>query len=97
MKFEIKADPNLIPITMLGSHVVSGDAYFDALQGEYELEYNEILNHKEKRTAVLRLRRGVNTVCRPDLIFTRLSGNFLMRDIQNSVLRILKRRIEATG
>ncbi|WP_185908043.1 hypothetical protein [Leptospira weilii] len=96
MKFEIKADPNLIPITMLGSHVVSGDAYFDALQGEYELEYNEILNYKEKRTAVLHLRSKYRLSTRFNF-YASLWGDFLMRDIQNSILNILRRRIEGAG
>ncbi|EKS01848.1 hypothetical protein LEP1GSC125_3920 [Leptospira mayottensis 200901122] len=45
LQFEIQADPSLTPITTLDPHVVLGGAYFDALQGKYELEYNEILNN----------------------------------------------------
>ncbi|WP_425460670.1 hypothetical protein [Leptospira gomenensis] len=94
LRFEIKADPNLTPITTLDPHVVPGGAFFDALQGEYELEHHEILNNKKKTKIILHLRSKYRLSTRFNF-YASLWGDFLMRDIQNSILRILKRRIEA--
>ncbi|WP_225913679.1 hypothetical protein [Leptospira yasudae] len=96
LQFEIKADPNLTPITTLDPHVVPGGAYFDALQGEYELEYDKIRKSSEKRSVVLHLRSKYRLSTRFNF-YASLWGDFLMRDIQNSILRILKRRIEGSG
>ncbi|WP_394854606.1 hypothetical protein [Leptospira ellisii] len=94
LKFEIKADPNLTPLTTLDSHVVPGGAYFDALQGEYELQYDPASLPKQKGFVLLHLRSKYRLSTRFNF-YASLWGDFLMRDIQNSILRILKRRIEA--
>ncbi|EMO62040.1 hypothetical protein LEP1GSC133_2416 [Leptospira borgpetersenii serovar Pomona str. 200901868] len=96
LQFEIGVDPNLTPLTTLDPHVVPGGAYFDALQGEYELEYNEIINNGKKQPIVLHLRSKYRLSTRFNF-YASLWGDFLMRDIQNSILRILKKRIEAAG
>ncbi|MCG6168507.1 SRPBCC family protein [Leptospira sanjuanensis] len=93
LKFEIQADPNLTPLTTLDPHVVPGGIYFDALQGEYELEYNENLKYPGKKTVVLHLRSKYRLSTHFNF-YASLWGDFLMRDIQNSILRILKRRME---
>ncbi|EMY13774.1 hypothetical protein LEP1GSC043_3797 [Leptospira weilii str. Ecochallenge] len=96
LQFEIQADPELTPLTTLDPHVVPGGIYFEALQGEYELEYNEILNKQKKRKVVLHLRSKYRLSTRFNF-YASFWGDFLMRDIQNSILRILKKRIEAAG
>ncbi|MGJ4753907.1 hypothetical protein [Leptospira kmetyi] len=96
LKFEIQADPNLTPLTTLDPHVVPGGIYFDALQGEYELEYNKILKNNKKENVVLHLRSKYRLSTHFNF-YASLWGDFLMRDIQNSILRILKRRIEGNG
>ncbi|WP_240631061.1 hypothetical protein [Leptospira kmetyi] len=96
LKFEIQADPNLTPLTTLDPHVVPGGIYFDALQGEYELEYNKILKDNKKENVVLHLRSKYRLSTHFNF-YASLWGDFLMRDIQNSILRILKRRIEGDG
>ncbi|WP_425529178.1 hypothetical protein [Leptospira stimsonii] len=93
LKFEIKADPNLTPLTTLDAHVVPGGIYFDALQGEYELEYPELQNHRKKQKVILHLRSKYRLSTHFNF-YASFWGDFLMRDIQNTILRILKRRIE---
>ncbi|KPA32877.1 hypothetical protein [Leptospira interrogans] len=93
LKFEIKADPNLIPLTTLDSHVVPGGRYFDALQGEYELEYKENLKTNETGIITLHLRSKYRLSTHFNF-YASIWGDFLMRDIQNSILKILKKRIE---
>lgn len=94
LKFEIKADPNLTPLTTLDSHVVPGGKYFDALQGEYELEYKDGLKTDEVGIIVLHLRSKYRLSTHFNF-YASLWGDFLMRDIQNSILKILKKRIES--
>ncbi|XDD52015.1 hypothetical protein AB3N59_11950 [Leptospira sp. WS92.C1] len=93
LKFEIQADPNLTPLTTLDDHVVPGGIYFDALQGEYELEYSEKQNpnRKQKVTLYLKSKYRLSTHFN---FYASLWGDFLMRDIQNTILKILKRRME---
>lgn len=93
LKFEIQADPNLTPLTTLDPHVVPGGIYFDALQGEYELEYNKNIKYDQNQAIVLHLRSKYRLSTHFNF-YASLWGDFLMRDIQNSILRILKRRIE---
>ncbi|WP_243394665.1 hypothetical protein [Leptospira adleri] len=93
LKFEIKADPNLTPLTTLDTHVVPGGPYFDALQGEYELEYLQNADPTEKQNVVLHLRSKYRLSTHFNF-YASLWGDFLMRDIQNTILRILKKRME---
>ncbi|WP_408611979.1 SRPBCC family protein [Leptospira ainazelensis] len=93
LKFEIKADPNLTPLTTLDAHVVPGGAYFDALQGEYELEYTKGDGENEKRNVILHLRSKYRLSTHFNF-YASFWGDFLMRDIQNTILRILKKRME---
>ncbi|AOP36062.1 hypothetical protein A0128_12500 [Leptospira tipperaryensis] len=93
LKFEIKADPNLTPLTTLDAHVVPGGAYFDALQGEYELEYPNGAGLNEKQKIILHLRSKYRLSTHFNF-YASFWGDFLMRDIQNTILRILKKRME---
>jgi hypothetical protein len=87
MYFSIKADPHTIPSTTMDKHVVIGGDYFDVLDGTYELE-----------------KRG-DSVCRLYLYshFTlKTSFNFyaswwagwIMKDIQNNILRVIQTRCQ---
>ncbi|MBM9576936.1 hypothetical protein JWG45_07195 [Leptospira sp. 201903070] len=93
LKFEIQADPNLTPLTTLDAHVVPGGAYFDALQGEYELEYSNGVGQNERQKIILHLRSKYRLSTHFNF-YASFWGDFLMRDIQNTILRILKRRME---
>lgn len=85
--FEIKADPNNTPLTTLDEHVVVGGKYFDALYGEYEIvkisenQINLLLHSK------YRLSTRFN-------FYASLWGDFLMRDIQSNILKVIKSRVE---
>ncbi|MBX7148722.1 hypothetical protein K1X76_06510 [bacterium] len=88
--FSIKADPNATPLTTLDAHVVPGGRYFDVLEGKYEIEMID------ESHAILHLqsRYEVSTFFN---FYAQLWGDFLMRDVQNSILKVIKNRCENKG
>ena len=86
--FKIRVDPNSTPITTLDSHVTVGGRYFDALYGEYEIEpLNE-------NSLVLHLKSEYRLSTRFN-VYAGIWSDYLMRDIQENILRVLKFRIES--
>ncbi|HYW70248.1 MAG TPA: hypothetical protein VE961_04395 [Pyrinomonadaceae bacterium] len=88
LRFSIKADPRTIPATTLDEHVTIGGAYFDMLQGDYRIEP---INDQQVRlhlSSQHRLSTRFN-------FYSRLWTEFIMRDIQQNILNIIKRRCEA--
>ena len=87
MEFKIKANTYEIPSTTLDEHILIGGEYFDMLNGTYELKkistnkYNLILysNFSMKTT--------FNS-------YASIWGNWIMKDIQNNILNVIKRRSE---
>lgn len=87
MEFQIKANTYEIPSTTLDEHILIGGEYFDMLNGTYKLEkirdnkYNLILysNFSMKTT--------FNS-------YASIWGNWIMKDIQNNILRVIKTRSE---
>ena len=87
MEFKIKANTYEIPSTTLDEHILIGGEYFDMLTGTYELKkistnkYNLILysNFSMKTT--------FNS-------YASIWGNWIMKDIQNNILNVIKRRSE---
>jgi hypothetical protein len=87
MSFTIKAYPHEIPSTTLDKHVVIGGAYFDVLNGTYELE---------------KLPNGINRLhlyshFKMNTTFNFYAGwwgKWIMKDIQNNILQVEKRRSE---
>ncbi|KQC34460.1 hypothetical protein AAU57_01570 [Nonlabens sp. YIK11] len=87
MVFTIKAYPHEIPSTTLDEHVVIGGEYFDVLNGTYELE---------------QLPNGINRLhlyskFELDTTFDFYAGlwaKWIMKDIQNNILRVAKKRAE---
>jgi hypothetical protein len=90
LAFSIHADTASIPPTTLDDHVTVGGAYFDVLEGEYSIE------QLGARRAILHLRSRQR-------LSTRFNGyaslwtDAIMRNIQESILTIVKRRCELGG
>lgn len=87
LSFGIKVDPNSVPTTTLDKHVVVGGRYFDVLRGTYSIE------PKSDGTSVLHL----SSRFRVSTNFNFYAGpwaRFLMGDIQNSILQVIRERCE---
>lgn len=90
MVFNIRANTYEIPSTTLDEHVLIGGDYFDVLNGTYELE--------ELGGGVCRLHLyshfKMNTTFN---FYAGWWGKWIMKDIQNNILKIEKKRSEATS
>lgn len=86
LSFRIQADAHM---TRLDPHVVVGGQYFDVLQGTYEITPGP---RPGTQTLHLWSRFRLNTHFNG---YAGFLGDSLMRDIQNSILAVLKRRCEA--
>lgn len=87
LAFDIKADPNSIPPKALDEHVLVGGKYFDVLEGKYEIEKindSKIILHL---TSQFRLSTRFN-------FYSGLWSKLIMKDIQENILEIIKRRSE---
>jgi hypothetical protein len=86
--FTIAADTAHIPPTTLDEHVTIGGRFFDVLDGEYRLEplaNGDILLH-------LRSRQRLNTDFNA---YAALWTDAVMRNLQQSILEVVKHRCEA--
>ncbi|WP_093026114.1 SRPBCC family protein [Pustulibacterium marinum] len=88
MVFTIKAYPHEIPSTTLDEHVVIGGDYFDVLNGTYELE--ALPNGKQRLHLYSHFK--MNTTFN---FYAGWWGKWIMKDIQNNILQIEKKRAEA--
>lgn len=86
LSFQIKADAQA---TRLDPHVVVGGQYFDVLQGTYE-----IAPGKTPNTVTLRLWSDTRISTHFNF-YAGFLGDLLMRDIQDSILYVIKKRCEA--
>jgi hypothetical protein len=87
MHFTIKADPGAIPPTAMDKHVVIGGEYFDVLDGTYRLEKLE--------NGVCRLHLYSHFVLKTDFNFyASLWAGWIMKDIQNNILRVIQTRCQ---
>lgn len=87
MEFEIKAIPTEIPSTTLDEHVVVGGDYFDVLNGKYELEKLDNDNYRLHLTSRFKMSTTFN-------FYAGMWAKWIMKDIQNNILRIEKKRAE---
>ena len=88
LAFMIKADAKTIPATTLDEHVTVGGPYFDVLDGDYKIEQvaaGKIILHLSSQH---RLSTRFN-------IYAGLWTDLIMRDIQENILEIIKKRCEA--
>ncbi len=87
LAFGIQVDPEMVPATTLDEHVVVGGPFFETLDGRYRIEPMEdggVLLHLE---STHRLSTRFN-------FYSRWWSDLIMRDIQNYILVILKKRCE---
>jgi hypothetical protein len=87
LAFHIEVDPRHTPTTTLDEHVTVGGRYFDVLEGEYSIEP---LGNSRVRLH-LTSRHRVSTRFN---FYTSFWSDFLMRDIQDNILRVIKSRAE---
>ena len=85
--FSIKADTETIPATTLDQHVTIGGEYFDMLEGEYRLEPIDDTRIRLHLYSKQRLSTRFNA-------YTALWTESIMRDIQDYILKVIKRRCE---
>jgi hypothetical protein len=87
LAFTIAADPESIPQTTLDEHVTVGGPFFDVLSGEYEIEGvapGKVVLHL---ASTHRLSTHFN-------LYSGIWTDKIMRDVQEYILEIIKRRCE---
>ncbi len=88
LAFSIRADTEHIPPTTFDEHVTIGGKYFDVLRGNYWLEpvdHGDVILHLSSEQ---RLSTRFN-------FYSHWWTEYLMADLQNYILEIIKRRCEA--
>lgn len=87
LSFAIDVAPDSVPTTTLDTHVVVGGRYFDVLRGTYRIESvsdDMVVLHL---TSTFRVSTRFN-------FYAGLWASFLMRDIQCTILTVIKDRCE---
>lgn len=87
MKFTISANTYEIPSTTLDEHILIGGDYFDVLEGVYELEKLGGGWHRLHLYSEFELNTTFN-------FYAGWWGKWIMKDIQNNILRVEKKRAE---
>lgn len=90
MSFTIKAYPNEIPSATLDKHVLIGGQYFDVLNGTYELEQLNKTTYRLHLYSHFKLNTTFN-------FYASWWAKWIMKDIQNNILQIEKRRAEQSN
>ena len=85
--FSIRADTRSIPPTTLDEHVTVGGPYFDVLHGEYILE-----SERDRKTRLRLISR--HRVSTDFNWYAQLWTDGVMRDVQRSILYVIKNRCE---
>jgi hypothetical protein len=84
LEFRIAADPNSIPMRTLDQHVTVGGEFFDVLEGMYRIE-----RFDDGVRLHLSSRHRVSTRFN---VYARLWTDFVMSDIQRSILQVVAQR-----
>ncbi|WP_343850651.1 hypothetical protein [Algoriphagus jejuensis] len=87
MSFTIKANPHEIPSTTLDSHIVIGGEFFDVLNGTYELEAISNNYYRLHLSSQFQMNTTFN-------FYAGWWGKLIMKDIQNNILQVEKKRAE---
>jgi hypothetical protein len=87
MSFSIKADPRSIPPTTMDKHIVVGGEFFDVLDGTYELEAMQGGNYRLHLYSHFTLKTRFN-------FYANCWAGWIMRDIQENILQVIKTRCE---
>jgi hypothetical protein len=90
MHFSISADPHDIPSTTMDKHVVIGGDYFDVLDGTYELERLNDDLYRLHLYSHFTLKTTFN-------FYASWWAGWIMKDIQQNILQIIKTRCESNG
>lgn len=87
MTFTIKANPYEIPSATMDKHIVVGGDFFDVLTGTYELEQLDGQTYKLKLYSNFKLSTTFN-------FYASIWANWIMKDIQTNILKVIKARAE---
>ncbi len=87
MVFSIKANTFEIPSTTLDEHILIGGKYFDVLDGTYELEKLSENKYRLHLYSKFKMNTTFN-------FYAGWWGKIIMKDIQNNILKIEKKRAE---
>jgi hypothetical protein len=87
MVFSIKANTFEIPSTTLDEHILIGGNYFDVLDGTYELEKLGTNHYRLHLYSKFKMNTTFN-------FYAGWWGQIIMKDIQNNILKIEKKRSE---
>ena len=87
MKFTIRPNTAEIPSTTFDEHVLIGGEYFDVLNGTYKLEHLNSNYYRLHLWSEFKLNTTFN-------MYSGLWATWIMKDIQNNILRVIKRRSE---
>jgi uncharacterized protein YndB with AHSA1/START domain len=87
LAFSIHADTTQIPVTTLDEHVRVGGQYFDVLRGQYDIEALPNGNSRLHLSSQHRVSTDFNW-------YARLWTDAIMKDTQESILRVIKNRCE---
>lgn len=90
LSFAIAVAPDSVPPTTLDEHVVVGGRYFDVLRGTYEIQKLSDTKTVLKLASEFRVSTRFN-------FYSGIWATLLMRDIQNTILQVLKTRCESDG
>lgn len=87
MVFSIKANTYEIPSTTLDEHILIGGKYFDVLNGTYELEKLTKGKYRLHLYSTFKMNTTFN-------FYAGWWGKIIMKDIQNNILKVEKKRAE---
>ncbi len=87
MNFSIHANPYEIPSTTFDEHIVVGGAFFNVLEGTYILEQISSDQYRLHLYSEFKLTTTFN-------FYASLWGKWIMQDIQENILQVIKRRSE---
>lgn len=90
MTFTIRANPFDIPSATMDEHVVIGGDYFDVLNGTYELQQLDNDTYRLHLYSHFKLTTSFN-------FYASWWAGWIMKDIQNNILQIIKTRAEHEG
>jgi hypothetical protein len=87
MAFTIHADPHEIPSTTMDKHIVVGGEFFDVLNGTYQLEKINAQTYRLHLFSNFKLNTTFN-------FYARIWAGWIMQDIQQNILKVIKERAE---
>jgi hypothetical protein len=90
LEFSIRADSERIPAATLDEHVTIGGEYFDVLDGRYGIEQLDAGLVRLHLSSTHRLSTRINP-------YAAMWSDFIMRDIQDTILLVIKQRSEAAS